>query len=96
MATYRSAVYNYRHGRTHKKPPSRATYVKRIEFSPLPERPPAVTSASATKAADGLEAAWRSVLEWGRAGRVNPVELPAVKVSIGAAIAVLDPKRDGP
>ena len=33
MAAYRSAVYNYRHGRTKTKPPIRAQFIKSIRFS---------------------------------------------------------------
>ena len=93
IAAYRSAVYNFNHGRTQKKPPSRATYIRRIKFSALPQRPTTGTSASATKAADGLEEAWRSIKEWTRAGRVSPNELHRIKQRIDAAIAVLDPNR---
>lgn len=93
MAAYRRAVYNYNHGRTHKKPPRRATYVKRIKFSALPQRSTIGTNSSATKAADGLESAWRIIKEWTRTGRVNPSELHVVKRRIDAARAVLDSNR---
>ncbi len=33
MAAYRSAVYNYRHGRTQTKPPVKAQFIKSIRFT---------------------------------------------------------------